>query len=292
VKDINLTQACSSHSATCGPDSTCRGWDPSMAAMLAFGVLGQVSVIVAGPSTGLLAVGKAGYLPKFFQGTNKNGIQVPILVFQGVIVSILALALTVLPSVQSAYQILGQMATIIILVMYVVMYTAALRLRHTQPNKPRPFRVPALWLVGSVGVIAAVAAFILSFVPPQQIATGSPGLVRRHPRRRQRDLPRHSVCDLRAAQEGLEIGRYRLRSLRLANRRSQAERGLHLAQRRRSGGTPGGSRAGDAGRGVGAPSGYDGLSDGEVLDERVECRGARIGAMVGAGSSRCSGRSS
>jgi len=176
VKDINLTQSLLVAFRDLWAGLHVPWMGPVMAAMLAFGVLGQVSVIVAGPSTGLLAVGKAGYLPKFFQGTNKNGIQVPILVFQGVIVSILALALTVLPSVQSAYQILGQMATIIILVMYVVMYTAALRLRHTQPNKPRPFRVPALWLVGSVGVIAAVAAFILSFVPPQQIATGSPVL--------------------------------------------------------------------------------------------------------------------
>lgn len=151
-----------------------------MAAMLAFGVLGQVSVIVAGPSTGLLAVGKAGYLPKFFQRTNKNGIQVPILIVQGIIVSVLALALAVLPSVQSAYQILGQMATIIILVMYLIMYIAALRLRYTQPNKHRPFQIPGgtsgLWVVGSVGVLGAAGAGILSFVPPQQIATGTPAI--------------------------------------------------------------------------------------------------------------------
>ena len=54
-----------------------------MAAMLAFGVLGQVSVIVAGPSTGLLAVGKAGYLPHALQKTNAHGIPVPILLLQG-----------------------------------------------------------------------------------------------------------------------------------------------------------------------------------------------------------------
>jgi hypothetical protein len=53
-----------------------------MAAMLAFGVLGQVSVIVAGPSTGLLAVGKAGYLPHFLQKTNRQGIPTNILPLQ------------------------------------------------------------------------------------------------------------------------------------------------------------------------------------------------------------------
>jgi putative glutamate/gamma-aminobutyrate antiporter len=179
-KDINLTQSLLVAFRTLWTALHVPWMGNVMAAMLAFGVLGQVSVIIAGPSTGLLAVGKGGYLPKFFQRTNKNGIQVPILVFQGIVVSVLALALTVLPSVQSAYQILSQMATVIILVMYLIMYAAALRLRHTQPNKHRPFKIPGnavgIWLVGGIGFIAALGACVLSFIPPTQIATGSPVL--------------------------------------------------------------------------------------------------------------------
>ena len=149
-----------------------------MAAMLAFGVLGQVSVIVAGPSTGLLAVGKAGYLPHALQKTNAHGVPVSILLFQGALVTILCFAVTVLPSVQSAYQILGQMATIIYLVMYLVMYVAAIRLRYTQPDKLRPFKIPGgnigMWLVGIIGLLGALVALAISFVPPTQISTGSP----------------------------------------------------------------------------------------------------------------------
>ena len=149
-----------------------------MAAMLAFGVLGQVSVIVAGPSTGLLAVGKAGYLPHALQKTNAHGVPVSILLFQGALVTILCFAVTVLPSVQSAYQILGQMATIIYLVMYLVMYVAAIRLRYTQPDKVRPFKIPGgnigMWLVGIIGLLGALVALAISFVPPTQISTGSP----------------------------------------------------------------------------------------------------------------------
>jgi putative glutamate/gamma-aminobutyrate antiporter len=62
-----------------------------MAFMLAVGVVGQVSVVVAGPSTGLLAVGKAGYLPQFLQKTNAHGVSVPILLVQAIIVSLLCL---------------------------------------------------------------------------------------------------------------------------------------------------------------------------------------------------------
>jgi len=177
-KDINLTQSLLVAYRDLFSTFHVPWMGNVMAAMLAFGVLGQVSVIVAGPSTGLLAVGKAGYLPKFFQRTNKNGIQVPILIVQGVIVSVMALALVVLPSVQSAFQILGQMSTIIILVMYVIMYATGIRLRYTQPNKHRPFRIPCgnvgMWCVGGIGLIGALTAGFLSFVPPQQIMTGSP----------------------------------------------------------------------------------------------------------------------
>jgi putative glutamate/gamma-aminobutyrate antiporter len=151
-----------------------------MAAMLAFGVLGQVSVIVAGPSIGLLAVGKAGYLPRALQKTNAHGIPVPILLLQGFVITLLCVALLVLPSVQSAYQILSQMATIIYLVMYLVMYAAAIRLRYTQPDKVRPFKIPGgnvgMWLVGVVGLLGAAVALAFSFIPPDQISTGSPAI--------------------------------------------------------------------------------------------------------------------
>lgn len=151
-----------------------------MAGMVAFGVLGQVSVVVAGPSTGLLAVGKAGYLPHFLQRANKHGIPVGILLLQGAIGTILCLAFTVLPSVESTFQILGQLSNIMFLAMYLVMFIAALRLRYTQPDKPRPFRIPGgnvgIWIVGVIGLLGTVIAGGLSFMPPAQIATGSPAI--------------------------------------------------------------------------------------------------------------------
>jgi putative glutamate/gamma-aminobutyrate antiporter len=149
-----------------------------MAAMLAFGVMGQISVIVAGPSTGLLAVGKAGYLPHILQKTNSHGIPTNILLLQGFFVTVLSAAFTILPSVQSAYQILSQMAVIIYLLMCIVMYMAAIRLRYTQPNINRPFRIPGgnfgMWFVCTIGLLGALVALAFSFIPPNQISTGSP----------------------------------------------------------------------------------------------------------------------
>ena len=139
-----------------------------------------ISVVIAGPSTGILAVGKAGFLPRSLQHTNKNGIQTTILYVQAAIVSLLSLVLVLLPSVESAYQILSQMSTIIYLIMVVIIYMAFVRLRRTAPNKKRGFRVPGgkfgMWLVTIVGVAGAVLAGVLSFVPPSQIKTGSPAV--------------------------------------------------------------------------------------------------------------------
>jgi putative glutamate/gamma-aminobutyrate antiporter len=148
-----------------------------MALMLAVGVIGQVTVVTAGPSTGLLAVAKAGYLPKLMQRTNANGVSVPILVLQGLIVTFLCLIFVVMPSVQSVFQILSQISNIMFLTMYIVMFLAAIALRYSQPNIKRPFKIPGgnfgMWLVGLVGLAGALISGGLSFAPPTQIGTGS-----------------------------------------------------------------------------------------------------------------------
>ncbi len=149
-----------------------------MALLITFGVIGQVSVIIAGPSTGLVAVGESGYLPRSFQKTNSRGVNKPILYVQAVFVSLLALVLVVLPSVESAYQVMSQMATVIYLILVLMIYFSFLRLRHTQPQKRRGFRIPGgkfgEFAIGGIGILGALAAMILSFFPPSQIDTGSP----------------------------------------------------------------------------------------------------------------------
>lgn len=155
------------------------GWVGNiMALLIMFGVVGQVSALVTGPSTGLMAVAQSGYLPRKLQATNKNGANVPILLIEGVFVSLLCLILIVLPTVESAYQIMSQMATIIYLVMVIMIYGAFIRLRRTQPGKKRAFRVPGgLFgeiVVCAIGIAGAMLALVLSFLPPSQITTGSP----------------------------------------------------------------------------------------------------------------------
>ena len=177
-EDINLTQ-----SLLVGFDRYFAfikaSWlSPIIAIALAFGVLAGVLTWVAGPSKGIFAVGRAGYLPPFFQKTNKIGVQRNILLIQGAIVTLLGLLFVVMPSVQSFYQILSQLTVLLYLIMYLLMFAAAIYLRYNMKDLARPFRIGGkgnglMWLIGGLGFLGSLLAFILSFIPPGQIAVGS-----------------------------------------------------------------------------------------------------------------------
>jgi putative glutamate/gamma-aminobutyrate antiporter len=176
-KDINLTQ-----SLLIGFDNYFRyfhmSWaGPIMAIALMFGVLAGVLTWVAGPSKGIFMVGKAGYLPPFFQKTNKDGVQRNILLIQGGIVTLLSLLFVVMPSVQSFYQILSQLTILLYLIMYMLMFAAAIVLRYKMKDAERPFRLGKgnglMWFLGAMGFGGSLLAFVLSFIPPGQIDTGN-----------------------------------------------------------------------------------------------------------------------
>lgn len=150
---------------------------PVLAVMLVVGVLAGVSTWIGGPSKGLLAVGHHGFLPPFLQKVNKNGIQINILIVQGCIVTVLVFLFTFMPSVQAVYQVLSQLTAILYLIMYLMLFAAGIALRVREPDRPRPYRVPGgkagMFLIGGVGILGALLAITLSFLPPDQIKIGS-----------------------------------------------------------------------------------------------------------------------
>jgi amino acid transporter len=148
---------------------------PVFAVMIVCAMLGGMMGWLAGPSKGLLMVGREnGFLPPVLQKTNKNGIQINILIGQGIIVSIVALLFAFLPSVSSAFWILSAMTTQIYLIMYVLMFVTVIRLRRSQPDHPRGYKVPALKSIALVGLISSVLVFFIGLVPPSQFGSTSP----------------------------------------------------------------------------------------------------------------------
>lgn len=58
-----------------------------------------------------------------------------------------------------------------------LMFAAAIALRYKMKSADRPFRIgkgnALMWIIGAVGFAGSLLAFILSFIPPGQIQTGS-----------------------------------------------------------------------------------------------------------------------
>ena len=101
-----------------------------------------------------------------------------ILYVQGGVVTVLAFLMVLMPSVQSFYQILSQLTCILYLIAYLLMFAAAIRLRYNMKDAPRPYRIGKkgngrMWLIGGIGFLGSLAAFIFSFFPPGQIDMGS-----------------------------------------------------------------------------------------------------------------------
>jgi putative glutamate/gamma-aminobutyrate antiporter len=132
---------------------------------IAFGALASVVTWVAGPSKGVLAAAKTGLLPPILQKQNKNGVQVGILLPQAVIVTLLALIYVIVPNVSDVFLTLIGMAAALYVIMYILMFAAAMVLRKKEPDVNRGYKVPILGFIASVGLIACVLALIMSFIP-------------------------------------------------------------------------------------------------------------------------------
>ena len=133
---------------------------PLIAIALAVGALAGMMAWLDGPSEGLLRIGREqGYLPPYFQKVNGHGVEIRILSAQAVVITIIALLYAFIPTVSSAYWIFTALATQVYLIMYVLMFVSAVRLRRAQPDHARGYRAPALSLLCTVGGLSSVTAF-------------------------------------------------------------------------------------------------------------------------------------
>jgi glutamate:GABA antiporter len=148
---------------------------PVIAIALAAGALAGMLAWLDGPSEGLLKIGRQqGFLPPYFQRVNRQGIEMRILATEGIAITVIALLYAFIPSVSHAYWIFAVMATQVYMIMYGLMFIAAIRLRRSQPDHARGYRAPALGLLCVVGFLSAAIALVIGFVPPSQFRNSNP----------------------------------------------------------------------------------------------------------------------
>lgn len=145
--------------------------------MIVLGAVGELNAWVIGPIRAMHATSKHGDLPPFFQKTNKRGIPSNLLFFQAIIVTIATLVFYYMPNASSAFWILSAIAVQLYLIMYILMFLSAIKLRYSHPDVPRPYRIPykmhGIWFVASLGILSSLFAFFLGFIPPAQLEVGS-----------------------------------------------------------------------------------------------------------------------
>lgn len=143
---------------------------PLVALMLVMGGLGSVSNWIIAPTKGLWIAAQDDNLPKIFQRVNRYDAPVVLLVGQAIIVTILASLFFFMPSVNSSYWLLTALATVLYMMMYLLMFAAAIRLRYKLPDLPRAFKVPGgvfgLITVAMIGIIGVCVTLWVSFIPP------------------------------------------------------------------------------------------------------------------------------
>lgn len=156
------------------------GWQiltPVVGVMLVTASLGGMLTWLAGPSKGLLLISREeGYLPPWLQRRNKQGVQQNILVAQGAVTTVIALLYAFIPDVSSTYWIFSVITTQVYLIMYLLMFVAAVRLRRKEPDHPRGYRAPMLVGLCGIGFAASLAALLVGFIPPSQFGSGNAGM--------------------------------------------------------------------------------------------------------------------
>ncbi|BCA94087.1 transporter [Legionella antarctica] len=150
---------------------------PVVAVMLVLGGLGGVSNWIIAPTKGLLVAAEDGNLPEVFQRTNAKGAPVMMLVTQAMIVTILSALFLFMPSVNGSYWLLTALAAQLYMLMYFIMFIAAIKLRLSQPNHIRAFKIPGgmpgMLFVAGIGIVGVVSTLAVSFIPPEGINVGS-----------------------------------------------------------------------------------------------------------------------
>lgn len=151
---------------------------PLLAFLITIGTIASVSTWVAGPTKGLLAAAQSGDLPPLFRKMNKNAMPAPLLILQAVVVSFISLIFILFPTLNEAYWVLMALVSELYLMMYLLLFAAAIKLRYKHPKVERLYKVPGkntgMWVIAGIGILACTATMVVGILPPHHIPFKSP----------------------------------------------------------------------------------------------------------------------
>lgn len=135
---------------------------------------------IISPAKGLLMAANHSFLPKFMCQLNKRGISSRILITQAVLVTLLCSGFLLFPSVNAIYWLFTALSTELYIMMYVLMFIAAWKLKSKFAHLERPFAIPGkkagYYLTCILGLCGCTMTLIVGFIPPVEFMNfGSAG---------------------------------------------------------------------------------------------------------------------
>ncbi len=146
---------------------------PILGLLTGVGAIGQVSTWILGPIKGLLATADNGDLPPALQKVNKDGVPTTLLIIQASLVTFFGLLFAIVPGVNAAFIMLLNVLIMLYVLMYIMMFSSAIRLRYSEPDVSRAYKIPGakagMWVISTVGILASLFVLFIGFFPPSQL---------------------------------------------------------------------------------------------------------------------------
>ncbi|MGX5378073.1 glutamate:gamma-aminobutyrate antiporter [Ligilactobacillus sp. LYQ135] len=145
-----------------------------LALTIVFGVIAEISSWIIGPSRGVYVAAQQGLMPKIFRKVNKHGVPVPLLIAQGIVVTIWDAVLTFGGGSDNVSFLAAVSLTVVIyLVCYLLMFIAYFNLVYKKENLKRTYNVPGgkvgKTLFALSGLLTSIFAFVVSFATPSAL---------------------------------------------------------------------------------------------------------------------------
>lgn len=145
---------------------------PILVGLLLLGSLGSMINWIISPAKGLLMAANNNFLPPSFCTLNKHGVASRILLAQAILVTLLCSAFLLFPSVNAIYWLFTDLSTELYMMMYVLMFIAAWRLKSKFPKLKRSFSIPGgkpgYYLTCVLGLLGCAITLCVGFIAPEQ----------------------------------------------------------------------------------------------------------------------------
>ena len=150
---------------------------PTLVILILIGTIGSIVNWAISPAKGLMQAAKNGYLPAMFAKENKHGASSSILITQAIVNTLVCVAFVLMPSVNGSYWLLTALSTQLYLIMYILMFAAAIMIKYKFENPMQGFKVPGgklgMWITCIAGSLGCLVSIVVGFFPPSGINVGT-----------------------------------------------------------------------------------------------------------------------